>query len=199
VLSSLGNLRVKIANEHKLIDESRYEFLWVTDFPLFYYDEESGEIAAEHHMFTSPKSEEMHKFDDAKNLTGKERGELLQSIKADCYDLVLNGNEIASGSIRIHRRDIQKKVFEVVGLTEDEQQEKFGFLLDAFQYGAPPHGGAAFGFDRIVAILCGLDAIRDTIAFPKTVSATSLMDDSPSKVAEVQLKELGIDLVKSDK
>jgi aspartyl-tRNA synthetase len=199
VLSSLGNLRVKIANENKLIDESKYEFLWVTDFPLFHYDEESGEIAAEHHMFTSPKAEEMYKFDEAKKLTGKERGELLQSIKADCYDLVLNGNEIASGSIRIHRRDIQKKVFEVIGLTDDEQQEKFGFLLDAFQYGAPPHGGAAFGFDRIVAILCGLDAIRDTIAFPKTVSATSLMDESPSNVDVKQLTDLGIQLVEIKK
>ncbi|MBS1513900.1 MAG: aspartate--tRNA ligase [Bacteroidetes bacterium] len=192
VLTSLGTIRNKIAADYKLIDKSRYEFLWVTDFPLFHYDEESGEIAAEHHMFTSPKAEEMYKFDEAKNLSGKERGELLQSIKADCYDLVLNGNEIASGSIRIHRQDIQKKVFDVVGLTEQEQQEKFGFLLNAFQYGAPPHGGVAFGFDRIVAILCGLDAIRDVIAFPKTVSAASLMDESPSNVAQQQLDDLGI-------
>lgn len=199
VLTSLGTIRNKIAADHKLIDKSKYEFLWVTDFPLFHYDEESGEIAAEHHMFTSPKAEEMYKFDEAKNLSGKERGELLQSIKADCYDLVLNGNEIASGSIRIHRQDIQKKVFDVVGLTEQEQQEKFGFLLNAFQYGAPPHGGVAFGFDRIVAILCGLDAIRDVIAFPKTVSAASLMDESPSNVAQQQLDDLGIAITKQIK
>ena len=139
------------------------------------------------------------KTSEQKNLSGKERGELLQSIKADCYDMVLNGNEIASGSIRIHRQDIQKKVFDVVGLTEQEQQEKFGFLLNAFQYGAPPHGGVAFGFDRIVAILCGLDAIRDVIAFPKTVSAASLMDESPSNVAQQQLNDLGIDIVKQSK
>ncbi|MBX7045446.1 MAG: aspartate--tRNA ligase [Ignavibacteria bacterium] len=199
VLTSLGTIRNKIAADYKLIDKSKYEFLWVTDFPLFHYDEESGEIAAEHHMFTSPKAVEMHKFDEAKNLSGKERGELLQSIKADCYDLVLNGNEIASGSIRIHRQDIQKKVFDVVGLTEQEQQEKFGFLLNAFQYGAPPHGGVAFGFDRIVAILCGLDAIRDVIAFPKTVSAASLMDESPSNVAQQQLDDLGISIFKQSK
>jgi len=196
VLTSLGTLRTRLASDYKLIDKNKYEFLWVTDFPLFHYDEESGEIAAEHHMFTSPKAEEMHKFDEAKNLSGKERGELLQSIKADCYDLVLNGNEIASGSIRIHRRDIQKKVFEVVGLSDEEQQEKFGFLLDAFQYGAPPHGGVAFGFDRIIAILCGLDAIRDVIAFPKTVSAASLMDESPSVVSQQQLDDLGIQIIK---
>lgn len=196
VLTSLGTLRTKIASDYKLIDKSKYEFLWVTDFPLFHYDEESGEIAAEHHMFTSPKAEEMYKFDEAKNLSGKERGDLLQSIKADCYDLVLNGNEIASGSIRIHQRDIQKKVFEVVGLSDEEQQEKFGFLLDAFKYGAPPHGGVAFGFDRIIAILCGLDAIRDVIAFPKTVSAASLMDESPSVVSQQQLDDLGIQIVK---
>jgi aspartyl-tRNA synthetase len=196
ILTSLGTLRTKLASDYKLIDKSKYEFLWVTDFPLFNFDEESGEIAAEHHMFTSPKTEEMHKFDEAKNLSGKERGELLQSIKADCYDLVLNGNEIASGSIRIHRRDVQKKVFEVVGLSDEEQQEKFGFLLDAFQYGAPPHGGVAFGFDRIIAILCGLDAIRDVIAFPKTVSAASLMDESPSVVSQQQLDDLGIQIIK---
>jgi len=200
VLTSLGNLRVKLAKEHKLIDESKYEFLWVTDFPLFHYDEETNSYVAEHHMFTMPKAEELVKFDLAKDETdNKKRAELLTSIRADCYDLVLNGNEIASGSIRIHRRDIQKKVFDVVGFSDEEQQEKFGFLLDAFQYGAPPHGGAAFGFDRIIAILCGLEQIRDVIAFPKTVSAASLMDNSPSNVSLEQLKDLALKVELNEK
>ncbi len=200
VNSSLGTLRNKIAAEHKLIDESKHEFLWVVDFPLFHYDEASDSYAAEHHMFTGPKFEDLPKFESAKLETDKlKRAEIIESMKGDCYDLVLNGNEIASGSIRIHRRDIQKKVFDIVGFTEAEQQEKFGFLLDAFQYGAPPHGGAAFGFDRICATLCGLDAIRDVIAFPKTISASSLMDECPSSVSQQQLNDLGIELVKTEK
>ena len=198
VCTSLGTLRNKIANEHKLIDQSKYEFLWVVDFPLFHYDEESDTYAAEHHMFTGPHYSELPKFELAKNETDKlKRAEIIESMKGECYDLVLNGNEIASGSIRIHQRDIQKKVFDIVGFTESEQQEKFGFLLDAFKYGAPPHGGAAFGFDRIVAILCGLDAIRDVIAFPKTISAASLMDECPSNVSQQQLDDLALSINKS--
>lgn len=195
VNTSLGTLRNKIASEHKLIDESKYEFLWVVDFPLFHYDAETDSYAAEHHMFTGPQYQELPKFELAKLETDKlKKAEIIESMKGDCYDLVLNGNEIASGSIRIHRRDIQKKVFDIVGFTEAEQQEKFGFLLDAFQYGAPPHGGAAFGFDRICAILCGLDAIRDVIAFPKTISAASLMDESPSNVSQQQLDDLALSI-----
>jgi aspartyl-tRNA synthetase len=126
-----------------------------------------------------------------KNLDSKNKDDIL-SIRADCYDMVCNGSEFGSGSIRIHRPDIQKKVFNVIGLTDEEAKQKFGFLLEAFTYGAPPHGGFAFGFDRIIATLCGTKDIRETIAFPKTTSAVSLMDSCPSPVDEKQLKELGI-------
>ncbi len=193
VLSGLGQLRLKLAEDFKLIDESKYEFLWVTDFPLFFYDEKEGRFVAEHHVFTMPKAEDLEKFERAKN-DPENRIDIIKSIRGDCYDLVLNGMEFASGSIRIHRRDIQEQVFEVIGLTKEEQNEKFGFLLEAFQYGAPPHGGTGLGFDRIVATLCGLKGIRDVIAFPKTSSAASLMDDCPSNVTEEQLKELGINV-----
>ena len=194
VYPALGQLRLKLAEDFKLIDESKYEFLWVVDFPLFYHDEKENTFVAEHHMFTMPKSEDIEKFDKAK-ADPQNRADILKSIRADCYDLVLNGMEFASGSIRIHKREIQEKVFEVVGMSREEQNEKFGFLLEAFQYGAPPHGGVALGFDRVVATLCGMRSIRDVIAFPKTSSAASLMDDCPSTVADEQLKELGINVV----
>jgi aspartyl-tRNA synthetase len=185
VLTSLGLLRLKIANDFNLIDESKFEFVWITDFPLFRYEEEDNRFYGEHHVFTMPKQEYMHLLDS------KDREEI-ESIRADCYDLVLNGNEIGSGSIRIHNAEIQQKVFNIIGLSEEESNERFGFILKAFKYGAPPHGGIAFGFDRITAVLCGLNSIKDVIAFPKTVRASSLMDDTPSIVTEKQLKELGI-------
>ena len=131
-------------------------------------------------------------------LNSTDKADIL-SIRANCYDLVYNGNEIGSGSVRIHNSDIQKKVFSIIGLSDDESKEKFGFILEAFRYGAPPHGGVAFGFDRLVAMLCGTKSIRDVIAFPKTVSASSLMDNCPSAVHTDQLNELGIELKKSDK
>jgi aspartyl-tRNA synthetase len=187
VLKGLGLLRVKLAEDFKLIDESGYEFLFVTDFPLFAFDENSNSYVGEHHVFTMPKDEYIQFLDS------RDKNELL-SIRANCYDLVLNGNEIASGSIRIHKPEIQKKVFDIMGLSDEEANEKFGFILEAFKYGAPPHGGAAVGFDRVIAILCGIDYIRDVIAFPKTVSAQSLMDDCPNEVSEKQLKELGIEI-----
>ncbi|HEY5536160.1 MAG TPA: aspartate--tRNA ligase [Ignavibacteria bacterium] len=187
VLTTLGQLRSKIANDFNLIDETKYEFLWITDFPLFRYEEEDGRFYGEHHVFTMPKDEYIPLL-DSKNK------EEIESIRANCYDLVLNGNEIGSGSIRIHKADIQQKVFNVIGLTEAESSEKFGFILKAFKYGAPPHGGIAFGFDRIIAVLCGLKSIRDVIAFPKTISASSLMDDTPSTVTKKQLDELGISI-----
>lgn len=189
VLDGLGKLRLKLARDYKLIDESRFKFLIVKDFPLFSYDEETGGFVAEHHMFTMPFDEHI------KYLDSKDKDEV-ESIRAYCYDVVLNGSEIVSGSIRVHRPDIQKKIFEMVGFSEEEAQKRFGFLLEAFKYGAPPHGGAAVGLDRVVAILCGLDSIKDVIAFPKTISASSPMDDSPSPVSEAQLKELGIELSK---
>ncbi|MEI7484744.1 MAG: amino acid--tRNA ligase-related protein, partial [Ignavibacteriota bacterium] len=170
-------------------DNKKHEFVWITDFPLFNYDDETDRYAGEHHVFTSPKDEYM------KFLDSKEKEEIL-SIRANCYDLVYNGNEIGSGSIRIHNSDIQKKVFNIIGLTDDEANEKFGFILEAFKYGAPPHGGVAFGFDRLVAMLCGTKSIRDVIAFPKTVSAASLMDNAPGFVSVEQLNDLGVSLIK---
>ena len=189
VLSALGKLRIHLAEKFNLIDDSKYEFLWITDFPLFKFDEEENKFVGEHHVFTMPKDEYM------KNLDSKKR-EDIENIRANCYDLVLNGNEIASGSIRIHKSEIQRKVFNIIGLSEEEANQKFGFLLEAFRYGAPPHGGIAFGYDRIIAILCGIKFIRDVIAFPKTVSAISLMDASPNPVSKEQLDELGITLKK---
>lgn len=189
VLTALGQLRLKLAEDFSLIDESKYEFVWITDFPLFKYDEEEKRFYAEHHVFTMPKDEYI-KFLDSKDIAE------VESIRADCYDLVLNGHEITSGSIRIHKPVIQKKVFDMIGLTDEEAQMKFGFMLEAYKYGAPPHGGAGLGFDRIIAVLCGLKSITDTIAFPKTLKASSLMDDCPSEVSKLQLDELGIEISK---
>lgn len=195
VLPGLGNLRLRLAEIFSLFDESRYEFVWINDFPIFGFDEESGSFAAEHHAFTMPHDEDMEKLNTG-CLNPKANIDLLTGIRANCYDLVCNGNEFGSGSIRIHRSDIQQKVFTVLELTKEQQEEKFGFLLEAFRYGAPPHGGFALGFDRIVAMLCGTKDIRETIAFPKTTSAVGLMDNSPSIVEEKQLRELGISLTK---
>lgn len=189
----LGKLRIKLAEDF-LKDEikDKFSFLWVTDFPLFTYDEKENHFSPEHHPFTSPKDEYLSYLDSDKK-------EDILNIKADCYDLVLNGNELGSGSIRIHNSDVQSKIFKIIGLTEEEAKEKFGFMLEAFKYGAPPHGGAAYGFDRIVALLAGQTSIKikDFIAFPKTLQATSLMDESPTEVDEKQLEELGISIKKS--
>jgi aspartyl-tRNA synthetase len=191
VLTALGQLRLKIAEDNNLLDDKKFKFVWITDFPLFHYDEEEKQFVGEHHLFTSPKTEYLHLLDS------KDKEEI-ESIRANCYDLVLNGTELGSGSIRINVCDIQKKVFDIVGMTDEEANYKFGFLLKAFKYGAPPHGGVAFGFDRIVAILRGIKSIREVIAFPKTVSASSLMDECPSKVTEVQLNDLGL-IIKKEK
>lgn len=193
VYTGLGNLRLKLSEIFNLVDESRYEFIWINDFPIFGYDEETQSFVAEHHAFTMPHDEDMEKLDNG-CLDPKANIDSLTAIRAVCYDLVCNGNEFGSGSIRIHRSDIQQKVFTVLNLTKEQQAEKFGFLLDAFRYGAPPHGGFALGFDRIAAMLCSTKDIRETIAFPKTTSAVGLMDNSPSPVEEKQLKELGITL-----
>jgi len=186
VLETLGRMRIKLAEEY-LKDEikDKFEFLWVTDFPLFTWDEKENRFVSEHHPFTSPKEEFLPNLDSTNH-------DDIAKIKADCYDLVLNGNELGSGSIRIHTGDIQRKIFKIIGLTEEEAKEKFGFLLEAFRYGAPPHGGAAFGFDRIVALLTGETSIKEFIAFPKTTNAMSLMEGSPSSVDNKQLKDLGI-------
>ncbi|RCK72198.1 MAG: Aspartyl-tRNA synthetase [Ignavibacteriae bacterium] len=181
----LGALRIEIANRQNLIDANRYELLWVVDFPLLEYSPEESRYIAVHHPFTSPKLEDLELLDTKP-----------EKVRARAYDLVLNGNEIAGGSIRIFNRELQNKMFSLLGISESEAQKKFGFLLDAFKYGAPPHGGIAFGFDRIVMLLTGQKSIRDVIAFPKTTSAMSLMDDSPSEVDEAQLRELHIKIEK---
>jgi aspartyl-tRNA synthetase len=183
-LNQMGALRLELAKKLELIKpETPPSLLWVTDFPLFEYDKETKRFYAMHHPFTSPKIEEI-------DLLEKDPG----NIKAQAYDLVLNGNEIAGGSIRIHNSELQSRMFKALGISEEEAQQKFGFLINAFKYGAPPHGGIAFGFDRIVMLFAGVDSIRDTIAFPKTASAMSLMDECPSVVSEEQLKELHIKL-----
>jgi aspartyl-tRNA synthetase len=178
-LTILGTLRLEMANRLKLIPEGKWNFLWVTDFPLLEFSDEEKRFVAVHHPFTSPKSEDIPLLDTE---PGKAR--------ARAYDLVLNGTEIAGGSIRIHDAGLQSKMFGLLGIGPDEARQKFGFLLDAFKYGAPPHGGIAYGFDRIVMLMTGQKSIRDVIAFPKTSSAMSLMDDAPSEVDARQLKDL---------
>jgi aspartyl-tRNA synthetase len=181
-LNTMGALRLEMAKRLNLIKEdSAPKLLWVTDFPLFEWDEESGRFYAMHHPFTSPRVEDIP-------LMSSDPGK----VKARAYDLVLNGSEIAGGSIRIHNSELQSKMFQALGISDEEAQYKFGFLMNAFKYGAPPHGGIAFGFDRMAMIFAGEHSIRDVIAFPKTASAISLMDDSPSTVDENQLKELHI-------
>jgi aspartyl-tRNA synthetase len=181
-LSAMGVLRLEMARRLNLIKpDSKPALLWVKDFPLLEWDEETKRFYAMHHPFTSPRAEdiELMKTDPAK-------------VKARAYDLVLNGNEIAGGSIRIHDANIQALMFKTLGISDEEAEYKFGFLMNAFRYGAPPHGGIAFGFDRMAMLFAGESSIREVIAFPKTASAVSLMDDSPSTVSEEQLRELHI-------
>ena len=181
----LSTLRVLVAKEEKLIPEGRYEFLWVTGFPLLEWHEDDGRWYAMHHPFTSPHPEDI---------------ELLESdpgkVRARAYDIVLNGMELGGGSIRIHRPDVQTRVFARLGIGAEEARSKFGFLLDAFRFGAPPHGGIALGLDRILMILSRSTSIRDVIAFPKTASGSCLMTDSPGPVSDAQLRELGIALAR---
>ena len=181
VKSSLGALRNKLGHDFSLIDESLYNFLWVTDFPMYEFSEEENRFVAAHHPFTSPKRCDIDKLIDDK-----------ANCYSRAYDLVLNGYELLSGSIRIHDSETQNKVFEAIGLTEEEAKDKFGFFLDAFKYGAPPHGGVGIGLERLVMILCNTDNIRDVVAFPKTASASCLMTSSPNVVSSDQLKDLGI-------
>lgn len=181
VAQSLGALRIKLAKELGLIDESKLNFLWVTDWPLLEYDDESKRYVAAHHPFTSPKKEDIEKLDSEP-----------ENAQANAYDIVLNGYELGGGSIRIHNGELQEKMFEVLGFTKEQAQEQFGFLLDAFKYGAPPHGGIALGLDRLVMLLTNRTNLRDTIAFPKTASATCLLTDAPGEVSEKQLEELSL-------
>ena len=181
VYDSLGALRLKLGKDLNLIDKSKNDLLWVVDFPLLEWSEQDRRFYAMHHPFTSPVPEDLPLLDDN---PGK--------VRANAYDFVWNGNEIGGGSIRIHRSDIQKKMFKALALTEEEAQEKFGFLLSAFSFGAPPHGGIAFGMDRLVMLLADRESIRDVIAFPKTAKAACLMTSSPSKLDQKQLDELSI-------
>jgi len=182
-LPALGALRIKIAEMENLADPEKFELLFVIDFPLMEFDRDANRWFSMHHPFTRPMLEDLSKFDENPG-----------AVRSDAYDLVLNGAEIAGGSIRIHENELQQKVFDLLKISKAEAEEKFGFLLKALQYGAPPHGGIAFGFDRLVAILAGVEQIREVIAFPKTTSGISLMDDSPSRVDEAQLKDLHIQL-----
>lgn len=181
VFDTLGFLRRHIAGILGLLDSKQFNFLWVTDFPLFEYDEETGSYSAMHHPFTSPRLSDVDKLIE-------KPGE----VKARAYDIVLNGVELGGGSIRIHDRELQTKMFEVLGISKEEQQIKFGFLLDAFKYGTPPHGGLAYGLDRLVMLLLGEDSIREVMAFPKNQNAQCLVSSAPSSVSKEQIDELGI-------
>jgi aspartyl-tRNA synthetase len=180
-----GELRLELARKLNLIKPGEWNFLWVVDFPMFEYDEKEKRFAAMHHPFTSPREEDLEKLESDP-----------AAVKARAYDLVLNGAEIGGGSIRIHRPDIQKRVFNVLGLTPEKARERFGFFLDALECGTPPHGGIALGYDRIIALMAGESNIREVIAFPKTASAVDLMCDAPATVDPEQLQELGLEIKK---
>ena len=164
-----------------LLDDSKYNLLWVVDFPLYEYDEEEGTYSAMHHPFTSPRPEDIERLESDPG-----------SVKAQAYDIVLNGFELGGGSIRIHDRNLQERMFKILGLSQKEIDEKFGFLIEAFKYGTPPHGGLAFGLDRLVMLLAGEQSIREVIAFPKNQSAQCMVSEAPAPVTDDQLDELGI-------
>ena len=181
VFNTLGGLRLMLADKFNLIDKNTYDVLWITEFPMFEWSEEENRFMAVHHPFTAPMNEDLDLCETAPD-----------KARAKAYDLVINGQEAGGGSIRIHSRDIQKKMFNILGFTDEDIQRKFGFFVDAFNYGAPPHGGLAFGLDRLVMLLCKDDSIRDVIAFPKVQTAACLMSDAPSAVDQKQLDELFI-------
>lgn len=184
VLTALGNLRTTVAKEKELYDPDSHDFVWIVDFPAFTYSEEDERFVSEHHPFTMPKREHLHLLDTDP-----------ASVLAECYDLVIDGYESASGSIRIHDSALQSKVFSLLGPTDEEIYERFGFFIEALKYGTPPHGGIAFGIDRLSMILTGTENIRDVIAFPKTLAATDLMSDSPTEAGKGQLEELHLRIV----
>ncbi|MBM7660704.1 aspartyl-tRNA synthetase [Bacillus mesophilus] len=183
VADSLGALRLKLGKERKLINENQFNFLWVTDWPLLEFDAEANRYFAAHHPFTMPVREDLEKLDSNPS-----------EVRAQAYDLVLNGYELGGGSLRIYEREIQEKMFDTLGFTKEEANEQFGFLLEAFEYGTPPHGGIALGLDRLVMLLAGRTNLRDTIAFPKTASASDLLMEAPGSVSEAQLDDLHLKL-----
>jgi aspartyl-tRNA synthetase len=189
IYASAGLLRValaqKYAAKHGLFQRGDFRFLWVTNFPMFEYDEADRRWVAAHHPFTSPHEEDMDKLESDPAM-----------VRALAYDVVLNGTELGSGSIRIHRQDIQRKIFHALGMSEEEAKSRFGFFLEALEYGTPPHGGIALGLDRIVMILAGADSLREIIPFPKTAAAKDLMVDAPTPVTDAQLRELGIGVIR---
>lgn len=187
-LNALGELRLEVARQEGLMDKNTFKPLWVVDFPLLEWDEDSKRYHAMHHPFTSPKKEDY-------DLLESDPG----AVRANAYDLVINGVEIGGGSVRIYDKDLQRKMFDLLGFTPEDAQAQFGFLMDAFKYGAPPHAGIAFGFDRLVSMFAGLDTIRDVIAFPKNNSGRDVMIDSPSPIADAQLEELNLALTLEDK
>ncbi len=187
VYDSLGALRLKLGKELGLIDEDQLNFLWVTDWPLFEYDPEDGRYHAAHHPFTMPKHEDIEKLESSP-----------KTVQAQAYDVVLNGFELGGGSLRIYEKDLQMKMFKALGFSQENANEQFGFLLDALEYGAPPHGGIALGFDRLVMLLAGKTNLRDTILFPKTASASDPLTEAPSSVSGDQLTELNLELKKKE-
>jgi len=187
VYASLGALRLEIAKNYGLIDENKFNFLWVTDFPLLEFDEEENRYVAKHHPFTSPKDEDIELLDTAP-----------EKVNAKAYDIILNGVELGGGSIRIYNSELQEKMFSVLGFSKEDAWARFGFLMEALKYGTPPHGGMAYGFDRMVMLIDGCESIRDVIAFPKVQNASELMSGAPDVVEVKQLDELGIGIVKTE-
>jgi aspartyl-tRNA synthetase len=185
VYNTLGGLRLYLAEKFNLVNKDEYDVLWVTEFPMFEYSEEENRFVAVHHPFTAPMDEDLDLVESCP-----------EKARAKAYDLVINGQEAGGGSIRIHRRDIQKKMFEILGFSDEEIQNRFGFFVDAFKYGAPPHGGLAFGLDRLAMLLSKTDSIKDVIAFPKVQTASCLMTSAPDVVEDKQLEELYIKTTK---
>ena len=187
VWNVLGALRLELAEQMGLLDKNEYRFVWITEFPLLEWSDEENRFTAMHHPFTMPMDEDLPLLDTDPG-----------AVRAKAYDIVLNGTEIGGGSVRIHQNDVQEKMFEMLGFTKEQAHERFGFLLDAFKYGVPPHAGLAYGLDRLVMLMAKEDSIRDVIAFPKVKDASDLMSEAPGSVDEKQLEELGIAIVKSE-